>query len=75
MTLPDAIHEASLPLVTAQLIGRIPLAAMPMENPDGTPLDITTDYFGRAVDPTRVRPGPVQGLTRGKNLLAVWPRE
>ncbi len=75
MNLPDAVFARMLPLVTSKLIGRIPLAAMPMENPDGTPLDITTDYFGKSIDPARVRPGPIQGLTQGENSFEVWPKK
>ncbi len=75
MDLPDAVLAGGHPLVTSNLIGRIPLAAMLMENPDGTPLDITADYFGGRIDPAKVRPGPIQKLTLGANSLGVWPKD
>jgi hypothetical protein len=35
--------------------GKMPLPQVFMENSDGTPLDITTDYFGNSIDPNNVK--------------------
>ncbi|NQU23788.1 MAG: right-handed parallel beta-helix repeat-containing protein [Candidatus Nealsonbacteria bacterium] len=74
MKLPDAVFQGKHPLITSKLIGRIPLADMCMENPDGTPLDITFDFNGRPIDPARVMPGPFQNIRKGKNSFVLRPR-
>ncbi len=71
---PAAIFKVKCPLVTSKLIGKIPLADMFMEHPDGAALDITTDYFGKAIDPTGVTPGPLQNIKAGNNSFRLWPK-
>lgn len=74
LTLPPAALAGKHPLITARLIGKIPLANMYMEHPDGKPLDITTDYFGNRIDPVKVLPGPFQETGKGENNVVLWPR-
>jgi hypothetical protein len=45
-----------------------------MEHQDGSPLDISSDYFGRAIAPNNVKPGPFQNIRTGKNDVVIWPR-
>ncbi len=73
--LPDVALKGKHPLVTSKLIGRIPLAEMGMENPDGTPLNITSDYFGKPMVPTHVMPGPIQNINQGENRFSLWPKD
>ena len=75
LDLPPAVREGIHPLITSKMIGRIPLAGMPMEHPDGRPLDITTDCFGKPIDPVHVLPGPFQRAKASENLLKLWPRD
>ena len=74
LNLPPAVSPLKCPLITSKLIGKVPLAEMFMEHPDGTPLDITSDYFGKAIDPTHVRPGPLQNIKAGNNSFRLWPK-
>lgn len=74
LNVPPAVFRAKYPPITSKLIGNIPLADMFMEHPDGTPLDITTDYFGKPIDPAKVKPGPFQHIEPGANRLRLWPK-
>jgi len=74
LKVPPAVFRAKCPLITSKLIGRVPLADMFMENPDATALDITADYFGKAIVPAGVRPGPFQDIKAGKNSFRLWPK-
>ena len=69
------ILEGTYPLITSEMIGKTPLPQVFMENPDGTPLDITTDYFGSSIDPKKVMPGPFQKISPGINKFTVWPNQ
>ena len=66
--------KGSYPLITSKMIGKTPLPQVFMENPDGSPLDITTDYFGISIDPKKVMPGPFQKISTGINKFTVWPK-
>lgn len=69
------IFDGIYPLITAKMIGKMPLPQVFMENPDGIPLDITTDYFGNPIDPKKVMPGPFQKISAGINKFTVWPNQ
>lgn len=74
LNVPSSVFEAKYPRITSKFIGRIPLAEMFMEHPDGTPLNITFDYFGQPMDPAHGMPGPFQNIAAGKNRFVIWPR-
>jgi len=74
ITLPPASLERKHRLITSKLIGKIPYAEMYMEHPDGMPLDLTSDFFGKAIDPANVLPGPFQELGNGENSVTLWPK-
>jgi hypothetical protein len=71
-TLGKLLFKGAYPLITSKMIGKIPLPQVFMEHPDGTPLDITTDYFGYPIDPKNVMPGPFQKIVPGINKFTVW---
>jgi hypothetical protein len=54
------------------MIGKMPLPQVFMEHPDGTPLDIDTDYFGNSMNLKNVMPGPFQKISPGINKFTVW---
>ena len=74
LNLPPSVLQAKCPPITSKLIGKVPLAEMFMEHPDGAPLDITTDYFGKAIDPAKVKPGPFQSIKAGENGFRLRPK-
>ena len=71
--LPAAVFDKKYPLITSKLMGKVPLADMFMEHPDGKGLDITSDFHGKPIDPKKVLPGPFQGIKKGDNTFKIWP--
>lgn len=71
--LGKVIFEGSYPLITSEMIGKMPLPQVFMENQDGSPLVISTDYLGNPIDPENVKPGPFQMISPGFNKVNVWP--
>ncbi len=72
--LPSSVFSGNYPLITSDFMGKVPFAEMFMEHPDGTPLDITSDYFGNPVDPNNVLPGPFQNIVQGVNIFSLWAK-
>ena len=75
LDIPNAVFGSRRPLITSKMIGKIPPAEMPMETPDGQPLDIKTDYFGTQIDPAHIVAGPFQKIEAGENRLRLWPKD
>ena len=59
-------------LVTSELLGKAAIAEVPFERADGTPIRITTDYFGKPRNETNPTPGPFENPGSGSLLLKVW---
>ncbi len=60
-------------LVTTQLLGKAAIPNLPYERPDGSPLRLDTDYFGKARAEANPFPGPFELPEGGKQRLKVWP--
>jgi alpha-L-arabinofuranosidase len=61
------------PLVTTELLGVTEASKMPFENPDGSPLRVATDYFGRPRNVDNPFPGPFEIRRNGTRAFKVWP--
>ena len=64
--------ERAHPLVTTKLLG---LAAIPnaaFEQPDGKPIRINTDYFGKSRNAANPTPGPFENPGQGELKQKVW---
>jgi len=72
LTLGPAIAGAKTVLVTTALLGNARVPNLPYENPDGTPLQIDTDYFGKKRDPAHPSPGPFENPGPGTRTLDLW---
>jgi alpha-N-arabinofuranosidase len=59
--------------VTTELLGKAVIPNLPYEHPDGTPLRIDTDYFGKQRNEGNPFPGPFELPRGGKQDLKVWP--
>ncbi len=59
-------------LVTTELLGKAAIPDLPYENPDGTPIRVNTDYFGKKRDESAPTPGPFERVGEGKTKLKVW---
>ena len=57
--LPAAFHKAVTRTVTSELLGNARIPNLPFVNPDGTPLKLDTDFFGKQRDATPT-PGPFE---------------
>ncbi len=42
--------------------------------PDGTSLNITTDYLANPVNTKKVMPGPFQEIKSKRNKFIIWPK-
>ncbi len=79
-TFQNSALQMTNPLITSQSIGKVPLTNMFMEEPDGTPRNITSDYYGNpitpdmAIHPYGVVAGPFQRILPGLNRFVVWPK-
>jgi alpha-N-arabinofuranosidase len=58
-------------LVTTELLGKAKIPGLPYENPDGSPLKVDTDYFGKPRNPASPTPGPFENPGPGMLKLKV----
>jgi alpha-L-arabinofuranosidase len=58
--------------VTTQQLGMARIAGLPYVDPDGSPLSIDTDYFGKRRGKSRPTPGPFEKTGSGALALKVW---
>jgi alpha-N-arabinofuranosidase len=66
-------ENQSLQLVTTERLGRAKIPDLPYEQPDGTPYQIDTDYFGSKRNSANPFPGPFEIAEDGILKLKVWP--
>jgi alpha-N-arabinofuranosidase len=58
-------------LVTADLLGKAAIPNLPYEQPDGAPIRINTDYFGKQRNEANPTPGPFENPGQGDLKLKV----
>jgi len=63
--------ERTRKLVTTELLGKAKISELPYENPDGSPLKIDTDYFGKQRNEANPTPGPFENPGQGDLTLKV----
>ncbi|MBE3098457.1 MAG: right-handed parallel beta-helix repeat-containing protein [Planctomycetes bacterium] len=64
--------EKTRKLVTTELLGKAAIPNLPYERPDGTPIRVSTDYFGKSRSETNPTPGPFENPGTGPLVLKVW---
>ena len=64
--------ERTRKFVTTELLGKAVIPDQGFENPDGTPLRIDSDYFGKKRSDKNPFPGPFEIPDGGKQTLKVW---
>ncbi|NUQ62576.1 MAG: right-handed parallel beta-helix repeat-containing protein [Pirellulales bacterium] len=72
LTLNKAVQEQDTAMVTTALLGKAAIPNLPYEQPDGSPLCIDTDYFGKTRNASRPTPGPFENPGSGALTLKVW---
>ena len=66
------LKQARTALVTTRTLGRARTPGLPYENPDGSPLKINADYFGKRRSASHPTPGPFENPGEGALKLKVW---
>jgi hypothetical protein len=72
ITLDKSFRSLNNKLVTTRLLGKAMIPGQAFENPDGSPLKIDTDYFGRKRNDANPSAGPFEDTGDGKLKLKVW---
>jgi len=72
LTLGQAVQKSNTTLVTTELLGKAKIPGLPFENPDGSPLKIDTDYFGKRRNEASPTAGPFENPGAGPLTLKVW---
>ncbi len=67
------LPAATRPLVTTDLLGKAAIPGLPYERPDGTPIRVNTDYFGKPRNESNPTPGPFENLADTTPRVKVWP--
>lgn len=67
------MNGRSRPAVTTKLLGKVAISGLPYEAPDGAPIQIDADYFGKPRDASNPTPGPFERPGTGPLTLRVWP--
>jgi hypothetical protein len=67
-----AAQNSGTALVTTERLGKARIAGLPYENPDGTPLKIDRDYFGKSRSAASPTAGPFENPGAGPLALKVW---
>ena len=57
--------------MTTERLGKAAIPNLPYEQPDGTPIRINTDYFGKQRDRANPTPGPFENPGHGNLELKV----
>ncbi|MHC4622394.1 MAG: right-handed parallel beta-helix repeat-containing protein [Planctomycetota bacterium] len=72
ITLGKSLESLKNKAVTTKLLGKALIPDQAYENPDGSPLKIDTDYFGKKRSKANPSPGPFEIPGDGKHKLKVW---
>ncbi|HPD30709.1 MAG TPA: right-handed parallel beta-helix repeat-containing protein [Phycisphaerae bacterium] len=68
--LSDSGHPRKL--VTTELLGKAAIPDLPYERPDGTPIRVETDYFGKKRSESNPKPGPFESVDESATSVKVW---
>ncbi|MFO7853486.1 MAG: right-handed parallel beta-helix repeat-containing protein [Bacteroidota bacterium] len=71
-TIDEALKALNNPLVTTELLGKSKISGQSFENPDGSSLQIATDYFGKERSEFDPSAGPFEDFGEDKLKLEVW---
>jgi alpha-N-arabinofuranosidase len=70
--LDEAVRQTKTKPVTTELLGKARIPQLPYENPDGSPVRIDTDYFGKKRTQANPTPGPFENPGTPPLKLKVW---
>ncbi len=59
-------------IINTSILGKAIVPYLPFENPDGSDINIDTDYFGKIRNKNNPSPGPFEISISGKQKIKVW---
>jgi alpha-N-arabinofuranosidase len=69
---PKDALAVQCPKIASAMLGKFPVSGMMIENPDGSPIEIANDFFGKPRKSEPGVPGPFQDVAAGMNSFTVW---
>ena len=72
VNLDAAMQKAATRLISTELLGKAKISGLPYENPDGSPVVIDTDFFGKKRSSAAPSAGPFENPGQGDLKLKVW---
>ncbi len=72
LALPAELFTMKNPFITTRFLGKTKITRLPFENPDGFPLKIDKDYFGKIRDQKKPLPGPFANPGDGRVRMKGW---
>jgi len=72
LMLDEAVRQTKTRPVTTELLGKARIPQLPYENPDGSPIRVDTDYFGKKRTQANPTPGPFENPVTPPLKLKVW---
>jgi len=72
LRLGTEVENVTTAQVTTATLGEARIPKVSYENPDGSPLKIDRDYFGRPRSEKNPTPGPFESLGHGPLALRIW---
>lgn len=72
ITTDESFNQVNCKKVNTQNLGYAFQSETPFENPDGSSLKITSDYFGTERNEVNPTVGPFKALKAGKNVFKIW---
>ena len=72
LMLDESVRQTKTRPVTTELLGKARIPQLPYENPDGSPVRIDTDYFGKKRTQANPTPGPFENPGTPPLKLKVW---
>ncbi len=73
LVLPECLTDQKNQLVKTELLGKARVTGAKFENPDGSPLTIDSDYFGKKRNKQNPSAGPFENPEKESLKLKVWP--
>ena len=73
ITLDESFKSLHNKLVTTKLLGKAKIPDQAFENPNGSPLKVDADYFGKKRNDENPTAGPFENPGQGRLSLKVWP--
>ena len=72
LTFNKNYYDHKVKIITTEILGKAKIPKAAFDNPDGTPLKIDTDYFGKLRSGESAVAGPFSNLKTGEVKLELW---